>query len=151
MMAKDGVSEQEIYRALEQAQIVDFVKSSQEKLEMFVGVGGSQLSGGQKQRIAIARAILKDPSIFLFDEATSALDRRNQKLIHDTLTRISSEKMSITVAHRPLTLINCEEIVTVEAGKILQKKKGREIPFCADRGENSNNKEGKQIKQDTNG
>jgi ABC-type bacteriocin/lantibiotic exporter with double-glycine peptidase domain len=74
---------------------------------MYVGVGGGQLSGGQKQRIAIARAILKDPLIFLFDEATSALDRRNEKLIQETLMKISKEKISITVAHKLLALIDC--------------------------------------------
>lgn len=93
---------------------------------MFVGVGGGQLSGGQKQRMAIARAILKDPLIFLFNEATSALDRRNERLIQDTLTRISKEKISISVAHRIMALVGCEEIVEVEKGRLLESRKGKE-------------------------
>jgi ABC-type multidrug transport system fused ATPase/permease subunit len=77
-------------------------------VETYVGSGGSQLSGGQKQRVAIARALLKNPPILLLDEATSALDRTNEKLIQQTLTQISSEKMSITIAHRLRTIMDCD-------------------------------------------
>lgn len=71
------------------AEADDFVDKLKDKVNTFVGSGGNQLSGGQKQRIAIARALLKKPKLILLDEATSALDRRNEKLIQDTLSRIS--------------------------------------------------------------
>lgn len=74
---------------MKKAEIYEFVFSLKDKMETYVGSGGNQLSGGQKQRIAIARAILKNPKIMLFDEATSALDRKNEKLIQETLDKIS--------------------------------------------------------------
>ena len=83
-----------------------------------MGTGGSQLSGGQKQRIAIARALLKDPKVLLLDEATSALDRRNEKLIKSTLNTIAEEKITINIAHRVKTIMNCDKIFIFENGKI---------------------------------
>lgn len=95
----------------------------EEKLETYVGYGGGQLSGGQKQRIAIARAILRNPKILLLDEATSALDRRNEKLIQQTLNRLSENRTTVTVAHRVKTIMNSDLIYVFDKGGI--KEKGR--------------------------
>ena len=94
----------------------DFVLSLEDKLDTYVGEGGSQLSGGQKQRIAIARALLKNPKILLLDEATSALDRKNELLIQKTLDKVALGKTSITVAHRVTTIMNSDLIYVLENG-----------------------------------
>lgn len=94
-----------------------------ESVNTFVGTGGGQLSGGQKQRIAIARALIKNPQILLLDEATSALDRRNEKLIQQTLNKVITDRISITVAHRLKTIMNSDTIFVIENGKI--EKQGK--------------------------
>ena len=77
-------------------------------MDTFVGSGGSHLSGGQKQRIAIARALLRNPTILILDEATSALDRKNEKLIQNTINKISEGIITLTIAHRIKTIIDSD-------------------------------------------
>ena len=88
-----------------------------------VGSKGSQISGGQKQRIAIARALLKDPAVLLLDEATSALDSNSEKVVQESLDKILTEtkRTSITIAHRIPTIINSDEILVFEDGKIVER------------------------------
>lgn len=109
------------------AEAYDFIEKLKDKLETYVGVGGGQMSGGQKQRIAIARALLKNPRILLLDEATSALDRRNEKLIQNTLNKIAEEKITITIAHRVKTIMNCEHIAVLDGGKVAEQGRFREL------------------------
>jgi ABC-type bacteriocin/lantibiotic exporter with double-glycine peptidase domain len=85
-----------------------------DKLETFVGSGGSQLSGGQKQRIAIARALLKNPKLLLLDEATSALDNVNEGEILKTLRSMQSEYMTISVTHRKRVLGICDKVYQLQ-------------------------------------
>ena len=105
------------------AEAWDFVQTLEDKLETYVGYGGGQLSGGQKQRIAIARAILRKPKIMLLDEATSALDRRNEKLIQETLERVTEGMTTITVAHRVKTIMNSDMIYVFDKGGIKESGK----------------------------
>ena len=83
------------------------------------GHKGSKMSGGQKQRIAIARALIRNPSILLLDEATSALDERTQVEVQQTLDEISKTTTSIIIAHRSSTLSNCDRIVRLYDGVIM--------------------------------
>lgn len=91
---------------------------SSDHFHTYVGVGGNQLSGGQKQRIAIARALIKNPHFLFLDEATSALDRQNERLIQQTLNKLASDRITITIAHRIQTLKNCEKVFILDKGKL---------------------------------
>ena len=112
---------------MKQAEAYDFIMDLENKLDTYVGQGGGQLSGGQKQRIAIARAILKNPPILLLDEATSALDRKNEILIQTTLDKISSDRTSISIAHRIKTIMNSDQIFVMHEGQLTEKGRFREL------------------------
>lgn len=88
-----------------------------------VGEFGTQLSGGQKQRIAIARIILKDPTIFLLDEVTSALDMKTGKATHDAIFKIASNRTILTIAHNLSGVENANNIAVMHQGKIVEQGK----------------------------
>ena len=88
---------------------------------------GSNLSGGQRQRISIARAILKDAPILLLDEPTSALDKETEAFVNETLKMISQNKTVITVAHRLTTIIDYDEIIVFDEGKIVESGTHKEL------------------------
>ncbi len=115
---KPGATDEEIFAAAKQANALEFVESFPEKFETIVGDRGIQLSGGQKQRIAIARAILRDPSILVLDEATSALDSESERLVQEALERLMKGRTSIVIAHRLSTIKNADKILVLENGKI---------------------------------
>lgn len=127
LLGNPTASNEDIVRALKQAEAYDFIMDLENKLETYVGHGGGQLSGGQKQRIAIARAILKNPPILLLDEATSALDRKNEILIQTTLDKISSERTTISIAHRIKTIMNSDQIFVMHDGRLTERGKFREL------------------------
>jgi ABC-type multidrug transport system fused ATPase/permease subunit len=119
-VACPNASDDEVRRACELANAWEFIDKLAGKLGAPVGEGGASLSGGQRQRLAIARALLADPEIFIFDEATSALDSLSEKLIQDALEKNLGSRTAIFIAHRLATVRNCDRILVLDGGRIVQ-------------------------------
>ncbi len=111
---------EEIQAAAAQANAKEFIEKFPEQYDTIVGERGVQLSGGQRQRIAIARAVLKNPSILILDEATSSLDSESEKLVQNALEKLMVNRTSIVIAHRLSTIRNANKILVLENGEILE-------------------------------
>jgi ABC-type transport system involved in Fe-S cluster assembly fused permease/ATPase subunit len=118
---KPGASRDEIVAAAKAAQIHDFVAGLPDGYATPVGERGLKLSGGEKQRVAIARAILKAPHVLIFDEATSALDSKAEKAIQAELAAIAQNHTTLTIAHRLSTVVDADEILVLEHGRIVER------------------------------
>lgn len=114
-------SREEIMKAAKLAKIHDFIMQTPDQYLTTVGERGLKLSGGEKQRIAIARTLLKKPKIFLFDEATSALDTHTEKTIQENLREVSRGHTTIIIAHRLSTVVDADEILVIDQGKIVER------------------------------
>jgi ATP-binding cassette subfamily B protein len=114
-------SPEEVIEAAKAAHIHDFISSLPDGYEARVGERGLKLSGGEKQRVAIARAILKGPRILIFDEATSALDSKSEKAIQAELDRIARGHTTLVIAHRLSTVMDADEILVMDAGRIIER------------------------------
>ncbi len=114
-------SDAEVREAARLARIDRFIESLPEGYESQVGERGLKLSGGEKQRIAIARTILKSPPILVLDEATSALDTFTEREIQDALEAISVGRTTLVIAHRLSTVVNADEILVLDKGKIVER------------------------------
>lgn len=123
------VTEEEIKEACQKAFIDDYIESLPDKYETIVQEGGSNLSGGQRQRIAIARIFLRKPFILILDEATSALDNTTEKHIEKAIERLQKENniTILSIAHRLSTLENCDNILVLDKGKIVEQGKYQEL------------------------
>jgi ATP-binding cassette subfamily B protein len=121
LYGKPDATEDEIIDAARQANAWDFIRAFPDGLETLVGERGVKLSGGQRQRIAIARAILKNPSILLLDEATSSLDAESEKLVQDALSKLLEGRTSIIIAHRLATIRDVDQILVLDEGRIVEK------------------------------
>ena len=122
-----NASENDVIQAAKKANSWEFISSFPEGIKTEVGDRGIQLSGGQKQRIAIARAILKDPTILILDEATSALDSESEKLVQDALEVLMKGRTSIVIAHRLSTVKKADQILVLEKGVIAESGKHKEL------------------------
>lgn len=127
LYGKDDATLDEITRAAKLSEAISFINNLPDRYETQVGERGIQLSGGQKQRIAIARAIVKNPSILLLDEATSALDAESEKSVQEALDRVMVGRTTVVVAHRLSTIRNADMIAVVQHGKIVETGSHEEL------------------------
>jgi ATP-binding cassette subfamily B protein len=118
---RPAASEAEVIAAARQAAADEFVARLPESYASRVGERGVTLSGGQRQRIAIARALLKDAPILLLDEATSALDAENEALVQQALEHAMAGRTTLVIAHRLATVLSCDRILVMEAGRIVEE------------------------------
>ena len=118
---RPDVGREDVERAARLAHIHDFVEGLPDGYATRVGERGLKLSGGEKQRVAIARTILKDPPILLFDEATSALDTHTEREIQANLREVSKGRTTLVIAHRLSTVIDADEILVMEDGRIVER------------------------------
>ena len=114
-------SQQEVENAIKMAHLDTFIKRLPDGYNTAVGERGLKLSGGEKQRVAIARVLLKKPTLYIFDEATSALDTHTEREIQRNLDEISHGATSLTIAHRLSTVINADIIIVLDHGKIVEQ------------------------------
>ena len=117
------IDDEKIWKALEMAQMKDFVMNLERKLDTHVGEWGVKFSGGQRQRIAIARALYGNPDILILDEATAALDTETETAVMESIDALQGVKTLIIVAHRLTTIRNCDVIYEIKDGKAIQKSK----------------------------
>ena len=115
-----NMEEEEMYRVAKEANAHDFIMDFPEGYDTEIGEGGTNLSGGQKQRIAIARALIKKPSILLLDEATSALDSASEQLVADALEKSMKKRTTIVIAHRLSTIKNADVIAVLKGGEVIE-------------------------------
>ncbi|MBK3773462.1 ATP-binding cassette domain-containing protein [Azospirillum brasilense] len=127
MAANRSASLEEVMRAARLAGAEEFIERLPRGYETVIEEGSSNLSGGQRQRIAIARALLVDPSVLILDEATSALDPDSEAIINNNLTRIAQGRTMIVISHRLASLVNCDQIIVMERGKLYDMGKHDEL------------------------
>ena len=114
-------SKEQVEEAAKSARIHDFIASTPQGYETMVGERGLKLSGGEKQRVAIARTLLKNPSILIFDEATSALDSTNERAIQAELRDAAHDKTTLVIAHRLSTVVDAHEIIVLDQGHVIER------------------------------
>ena len=128
---RPGSTHEEIDAAARLAQIHEFVLALPKGYDTVVGERGLKLSGGEKQRVAIARTILKAPPILMLDEATSALDTMTEQEIQSALRRVSQNRTTLVIAHRLSTVVDADEIIVLERGRIVERGTHRALLAAA--------------------
>ena len=124
---RPDASDREVEEAAKLAQIHDFVMDLPKQFDTSVGERGLKLSGGEKQRVAIARTVLKAPPILVLDEATSALDTMTEQEIQTALRQVSRNRTTLVIAHRLSTVVDADEIIVLETGRIVERGRHSEL------------------------
>ena len=127
LYADSNVSKDEIENACRAAQIWDFIEGLPNGLDTVVGERGHRLSGGEKQRLAIARLLLKKPSLVILDEATAHLDSENEAFVQAALKEVLKNRTSIVIAHRLSTIVNADQILVIDSGSIVERGTHEEL------------------------
>ncbi len=120
-LGKEGATDQEVEQAARKAEIHRYIMSLPQKYDTPVGERGDTLSGGQRQRIAIARALIRDPSVLLLDEATSALDQTTEAAINRTLLKVAKDRTMIFSTHRLTSVVEMDEIIVISGGRAIER------------------------------
>jgi ATP-binding cassette subfamily B protein len=126
-LGKEGATDKEVIDAAKKAEIHRFIMSLPHKYDTQVGERGDTLSGGQRQRMAIARAIVRDPSLLLLDEATSALDQTTEAAINRTLLKLAKGRTMIFSTHRLTSVVDMDEIIVIAGGKVMERGSHAEL------------------------
>ena len=115
----EEMSDERMIQSAKIAQAEEFIETKEKKYQDEISQGGTNVSGGQRQRLSIARAIAKDPEIFIFDDTFSALDLKTDSKLREELSKITKDKTVIIVAQRISTILNADQIVVLEEGKVV--------------------------------
>jgi ATP-binding cassette subfamily B protein len=126
-LGKEGATDEEVEQAARKAEIHRYIMSLPQQYDTPVGERGDTLSGGQRQRIAIARAIVRDPSVLLLDEATSALDQTTEAAINKTLLKLAKGRTMIFSTHRLTSVVKMDEIIVISGGKATERGSHQEL------------------------
>ena len=130
-MPHNSIDLERVRRAARQAHIADFIESSPEGYQAYVGERGIRLSGGQRQRIGIARALYKQASVLIFDEATSALDNSTEQSVMDAIEGLNRDLTILLIAHRLTTVRRCNIIVELEHGHVVAQGTYEHLLECS--------------------
>ena len=124
---KENASREELAQAADVAQARDFIESKEERFETHLAEGGSNLSGGQKQRLSIARAVVKEPDIYIFDDSFSALDYKTDAILRSRLKEVTQNATVLIVAQRVGTIMDANQIIVLDKGEIVGRGTHEEL------------------------